>query len=62
MQIEEMGFSFVEVLLACPTNWGMTALEANQPGGRGNDPLLPIGHFKRTENGRLPINVKYVNC
>jgi len=22
MQIEEMGFSFVEILLACPTNWG----------------------------------------
>ena len=29
MQIEEMGFSFVEILLSCPTNWGLNALEAN---------------------------------
>ena len=54
MQIEEMGFSFVEVLLACPTNWGMTALEANR---RVEEEiyLLPVGHPERTENGRLSM-------
>ena len=46
MQIEEMGFSFVELILACPTNWGLSAIEANQ---RVNDqmiPYFPLGVFK----------------
>ena len=29
-QIENKGFSFVEVLSACPTNWGMNAMKANE--------------------------------
>ncbi len=29
-QMNKEGFTFVEVLCACPTNWGMTTLEANQ--------------------------------
>jgi len=29
-QLNNEGFTFVEVLATCPTNWGMTALEANQ--------------------------------
>lgn len=28
-QLNNEGFTFVEVLSACPTNWGMSALEAN---------------------------------
>lgn len=24
------GFTFIEVLSTCPTNWGMTPLKANQ--------------------------------
>ena len=56
MQIEEMGFSFVEVLLACPTNWGMSASGGQSPGRRRDDSLLSIGHLKRKENGRLSIN------
>jgi 2-oxoglutarate ferredoxin oxidoreductase subunit beta len=46
IQIEEMGFSFVEVLLACPTNWGMTALEANRRVGEEMIPYFPLGIFK----------------
>ena len=29
-QLEGAGFTFVEVLASCPTNWGMTPLEANR--------------------------------
>lgn len=29
-QLEGKGFTFVEVLCTCPTNWGMTPLEANR--------------------------------
>ena len=29
-QIDNVGYSFVEVLSACPTNWGMTPKEANK--------------------------------
>jgi 2-oxoglutarate/2-oxoacid ferredoxin oxidoreductase subunit beta len=29
-QVEGKGFSFIEVLSACPTNWGMSALKANE--------------------------------
>jgi 2-oxoglutarate ferredoxin oxidoreductase subunit beta len=46
MQIEEMGFSFVEVLLACPTNWGLPALEANRRVGEEMIPYFPLGIFK----------------
>ena len=30
LQEERAGFTFVEVLAACPTNWGMTVLDANK--------------------------------
>ena len=46
MQIEGMGFSFVEILLACPTNWGMTALEANRRVEEEMIPYFPLGIFK----------------
>jgi 2-oxoglutarate ferredoxin oxidoreductase subunit beta len=46
MQIEEMGFSFVEVLLACPTNWGMTPLEANRRVEEELIPYFPLGTLK----------------
>ena len=29
-QMNNEGFTFVEVLCACPTNWGMTTLDANR--------------------------------
>jgi 2-oxoglutarate ferredoxin oxidoreductase subunit beta len=29
-QVEGKGFSFIEALSACPTNWGMSALKANE--------------------------------
>jgi 2-oxoglutarate ferredoxin oxidoreductase subunit beta len=46
MQLEGIGFSFVEILLACPTNWGMTALEANCRVEEEMIPYFPLGIFK----------------
>jgi len=45
-QVEEKGFSFVEVLAACPTNWGMNPLAANQRVGDEMVPYFPLGVFK----------------
>ncbi len=46
MQIEGRGFSFVEMLLSCPTNWGLNALEANARVEQEMIPYFPLGVFK----------------
>ncbi len=46
MQIENMGFAFVEVLSACPTNWNMSALEAMNRVKEEMIPFFPLGVFK----------------
>jgi len=47
-QIEEKGFSFVEVLAACPTNWGMNPVQANERVGREMCEYFKLGTFKNT--------------
>ncbi len=47
-QVEGKGFSFVEVLAACPTNWGMSAIEANERVGREMCEFFKLGTFKNT--------------
>jgi 2-oxoglutarate/2-oxoacid ferredoxin oxidoreductase subunit beta len=54
MQIEGMGFSFVEMLLSCPTNWGLTPLEANARVEQEMIPYFPLGVFKER---RIPDRV-----
>ncbi|HBA86902.1 MAG TPA: 2-oxoglutarate oxidoreductase [Geobacter sp.] len=49
-QVEGKGFSFVEVLSACPTNWGMTPLAATARIGAEMIPYFPLGVFKKEEN------------
>jgi 2-oxoglutarate/2-oxoacid ferredoxin oxidoreductase subunit beta len=46
MQIEGIGFSFVELLLACPTNWGLNALDANRRIEEEMIPYFPLGTLK----------------
>jgi len=46
MQIEEMGFSFVEILMSCPTNWGLSSLEANRRVEEEMIPYFPLGILK----------------
>ena len=45
-QIDEKGFSLVEVLSACPTNWGMTPQKALEWIDSAMIPYYPLGVFK----------------
>jgi 2-oxoglutarate ferredoxin oxidoreductase subunit beta len=46
MQIHNMGFSFVEFVLACPTNWGLDPLGANRRVQEEMIPYFPLGVLK----------------
>jgi 2-oxoglutarate ferredoxin oxidoreductase subunit beta len=46
MQKEEMGFSFVEILSACPTDWKMTPADACKRIEDEMIPYFPLGVFK----------------
>jgi len=46
MQKEEMGFSFVEVLSACPTDWKMSPKAACRRVQEEMIPYFPLGVFK----------------
>ena len=48
-QIDGKGFSFVEVLSACPTNWGMTPQKALQWIDEAMIPQYPLGVFRDKE-------------
>lgn len=49
-QVEGKGFSFIEALSACPTNWGMNPLQANERVGTELCAYFPLGLFKNREN------------
>jgi len=49
-QVEKKGFSFIEVLASCPTNWGMKPLEANQRVADEMIPYFPLGVYRNTAN------------
>ena len=49
-QVEKKGFSFVEVLAACPTNWGMTPIKANERVGTEMSDYFKLGVFKNVAN------------
>lgn len=45
-QISGLGFSFVEFLSACPTNWGLSPVEAARKVEQEMIPYYPLGIFK----------------
>jgi 2-oxoglutarate ferredoxin oxidoreductase subunit beta len=45
-QIDNVGFSYVEFLSACPTAWHMTPQESIKRIGETMIPALPLGEFK----------------
>ena len=49
MQKEGMGFSFVEVLSACPTDWKMSPADACKRVGEEMIPYFPLGVYKERE-------------
>lgn len=52
VQLRGEGYSIVEVLATCPTNWGMTPVEANEWIGKAMMPYFPLGVFKNVEAPR----------
>jgi len=47
-QVRNLGFSLVELLSSCPTNWGMTPVEALQFVEERMIPVFPLGDYKVT--------------
>lgn len=50
-QVENKGFSLVEVLSTCPTNWGLTPIESMDWVGEQMIPYYPLGVFKDRSEG-----------
>ncbi|MGN1112920.1 MAG: thiamine pyrophosphate-dependent enzyme [Acutalibacteraceae bacterium] len=50
-QIDKKGFSIVEVLSTCPTNWGLTPVEALDWLREKMIPYYPLGVYKDGEKG-----------
>ncbi len=50
IQLDGKGFGIVEVLSTCPTNWGMTPIEAMKRVGEEMIPYFPLGQFKKEAN------------
>lgn len=48
-QIRGDGFTFVEVLSTCPTNWGMTPVKANKFVEESMLQYFPLGTYKNVE-------------
>lgn len=50
-QIDGKGFSIVEILSTCPTNWGMTPIDAIERLRSEMMPYFPLGVYKDEEKG-----------
>lgn len=46
-QVNGLGFTLVEVLSTCPSNWGMTAVESMDWMKENMIPYYPLGEFKK---------------
>jgi 2-oxoglutarate ferredoxin oxidoreductase subunit beta len=51
-QIKGLGFSIVELLSACPTNWGMKPIESMEWIRDHMIPVYPLGDYKVDEKLR----------
>ncbi|MBZ4643933.1 MAG: thiamine pyrophosphate TPP-binding protein [Deferribacteraceae bacterium] len=50
-QVNDIGFSFVEVLSTCPTNWGMTPVNALKFVDEQMESYFPLETFKDIQRG-----------
>jgi 2-oxoglutarate ferredoxin oxidoreductase subunit beta len=50
-QVNDIGFSFVEVLSTCPTNWGMTPVNALKFVDEQMESYFPLETFKDIQGG-----------
>jgi len=46
LQMEGRGFTMIEVLSSCPTNWGLTPVNALNWLNENMIPVFPLGVFK----------------
>jgi 2-oxoglutarate ferredoxin oxidoreductase subunit beta len=51
MQIENKGFSLVEVLSTCPTNWGLSPVDSLRWVEQNMIPVYPLAVYKDVEGG-----------
>ena len=51
MQVDNKGFSLVEVLSTCPINWGMPPVQAMRWVEQTMIPVFPLGVFKDIDGG-----------
>jgi 2-oxoglutarate ferredoxin oxidoreductase subunit beta len=49
VQMAGLGYSLVEVVSNCPTNWGMTPIESLEWIEKNMLPYYPLGDFKVAE-------------
>jgi len=54
LQTEGKGFTFVEVLSTCPTNWGKTPVEALKWLEENMVPYYPLGNYRTPEEEKKP--------
>ncbi|MDY6314655.1 MAG: 2-oxoglutarate oxidoreductase, partial [Clostridia bacterium] len=51
-QVEGKGYSFVEVVSTCPTNWGMSPIDAMKWMEENMLKHYPLGVFRDVEEGK----------
>ena len=51
-QMEGLGYTIIEVLSTCPTNWGMTPDKACHWVEDNMIPFYPLGNFRNKEAGK----------
>lgn len=54
MQLKGMGFSLVEILSTCPTNWGLAPAEAGKRLLGEMATYFPLGVYKETQQADFP--------
>ena len=49
MQMQKKGLSLIEVVSTCPTNWGLTPVNALKWLEENMLPYYPLGNYKNTK-------------
>ncbi|MDP2961055.1 MAG: thiamine pyrophosphate-dependent enzyme [candidate division Zixibacteria bacterium] len=58
VQIDDLGFSLVEIISQCPTDWFMTPLQAIDYVDKMMIPYYPLGEFKTPEGKKETVKAK----
>ncbi|MFH0930341.1 MAG: thiamine pyrophosphate-dependent enzyme [Candidatus Zixiibacteriota bacterium] len=58
VQMEDLGFSLVEIISQCPTDWFMTPLQANDYVDKMMIPYYPLGEFKTPEGKKEKVKAE----